>query len=226
MKKLALTLTLLTGIAATSAFGQGAVNFTIAAAANDVYTNATLYINGSSTGLSGSGLTTSQSVGSGFYFALLGQNWSGTTVHSTYTSILTDGWLYSGVLGTPSLSAGRMSGGNPASTTAGFAMPGGNQINNQFLMVGWSSNLGSSWATISGDLQSGNWNTSNNAPGFFGISATGTGLTSITPQEIIFGGTGIAGFTTLYVTPAVPEPSTLVLAGLGGLSLLLFRRRK
>jgi hypothetical protein len=39
-------------------------------------------------------------------------------------------------------------------------------------------------------------------------------------------GSGITGGITLMSTTTIPEPSTLALAGLGSLSLLLFRRRK
>jgi hypothetical protein len=56
------------------------------------------------------------------------------------------------------------------------------------------------------------------------IIGTGTGQPNTTP-EALFSGTGITQGFTLFAVP-VPEPATMALAGLGGLSLLLFRRRK
>jgi hypothetical protein len=84
----------------------------------------------------------------------------------------------------------------------------------------------------------------NNAPlqaqlagnqGFFGVSTTGfiaAGSSSIAGATVFatapVSGTGTPIFslnTPLYLVP-VPEPTTLALAGLGGLSLLLFRRQR
>jgi hypothetical protein len=74
------------------------------------------------------------------------------------------------------------------------------------------------------------------AVGYFGVSEMGWGFsggsgTPAGPSETIWGVSagmpgGLAqGFNMFGVAP-VPEPSTIALAGLSSLALLLFRRRK
>jgi len=103
------------------------------------------------------------------------------------------------------------------------------------MLVGWSANLGSDWATVSNNLA--NWSvaqTTIQGQAFFGETSFGyrVGNTSPAPGAAIFASAadanGLPIFslnTQLYLLP-VPEPTSLALAGLGGLSLLLFRRRK
>jgi hypothetical protein len=104
------------------------------------------------------------------------------------------------------------------------------------VFVGWSANLGSSWLQVSNVLA--NWATLGSTivgPAFFGESAFGyiTGTTSPAPGAAVFGtgspsAQGLPIYSPnmqLYLLP-VPEPATMALAGLGGLSLLLFRRRR
>ncbi|MGD0259058.1 MAG: PEP-CTERM sorting domain-containing protein [Verrucomicrobiota bacterium] len=96
-----------------------------------------------------------------------------------------------------------------------------------FLVVGWSSNIGDNWGEVSAWWNDGNPNSG--PSGWFGISdiaqdvvVGGGGV----PVPTIFGPTAgyeIQGFTlNLY---QVPEPSTFMLAGLGVAALLAFRRR-
>jgi len=94
-------------------------------------------------------------------------------------------------------------------------------------LVGWSSNLGSSWSTVSGLLTDNNgvWSAGGTA-GFFGYE---TGAFA-TPNGAANGASLLTlgypnGSLTLYALQ-VPEPTTLALAGLGGLSMLFLRRRK
>jgi len=97
------------------------------------------------------------------------------------------------------------------------------------LLVGWSSNLGSSWAQVSAQFDGGAAGGAWTASGYFGYSAiasviSGGAGTPASPPESIFGA-GIQGFS-LYAVQPTPEPATLALAGLGGLSMLFLRRRK
>jgi len=96
-----------------------------------------------------------------------------------------------------------------------------------FLVVGWSANIGDNWGEVSAWWNDGNPNSG--PSGWFGISdiaqdvvVGGGGV----PVPTIFGPTAgyeIQGFTlNLY---QVPEPSTFMLAGLGVAALLAFRRR-
>jgi len=103
-----------------------------------------------------------------------------------------------------------------------------------FILVGWSSNLGLTWAGVQGQLNTGSWATN----GFFGVSALGNtyagGGPASLPAVTIWGtgagpgAQGLPGGFNLYAVTSgtIPEPTTMALVGLGGLSLLLFRRRK
>jgi len=87
-------------------------------------------------------------------------------------------------------------------------------------LVGWSANEGSSWSQVSAELSSGNWN---------GLGNFGYEVGTITPNSAAPGNspTAIWGNNSLVLyTVPVPEPATLALAGLGGLSMLFLRRRK
>jgi len=92
-------------------------------------------------------------------------------------------------------------------------------------LIGWNVAVGGS--DISAFTTAYNANT---AGLLFGASLAGSillGNGTVPPNTTILGtGAGnIAGFT-LGTVAAVPEPSTMALAALGGASLLLFRRRK
>jgi hypothetical protein len=120
----------------------------------------------------------------------------------------TDLNLFSSVATTPIANvAGRFAGG--AQTIIGIA-PGGPVA---LVIRGWTG-ASTTWAGITDTDQRG-WSS------IFTLPATGNPNTvppgtprSINPE-----------FTGLTVVP-VPEPSSMVLAGLGAASLLLFRRRK
>jgi hypothetical protein len=97
-----------------------------------------------------------------------------------------------------------------------------------FIIVGWSSTYASTWATFEPLLIAGL------APGgYYGTSAEGFGYSGGGPETLpapsLFSpSTGMPGALTggftLFLQP-VPEPATIALASLGGLSLLAFRRR-
>jgi hypothetical protein len=81
---------------------------------------------------------------------------------------------------------------------------------------------------VSNEWAQNSWVVNGNGIGYFGISNVGTGVGRSLDDgpEALFSasGGGISTPMTLYLV--VPEPSTIALAGLGGLSFLLFRRRK
>jgi hypothetical protein len=149
-------------------------------------------------------------------------------------------WTDSGVTGIGQ-NLGSHAGGINASaqTAANWAAPSSNAGYNTaanwdyYTVVGWNTALGN-WATVQGYLTAG---TIAGQTGWFGQSgvaynyAAGSGL----PTPNLFGasGTSLAGSGGLPTVDAitltslpVPEPTTLALAGLGGISMLFLRRRK
>jgi hypothetical protein len=92
-----------------------------------------------------------------------------------------------------------------------------NGITYSIAIVGWSSNLGSCWNEVSEEYSSNDWS----ALGNFGYE-----VNSVDPNPAAPGSppTTIWGNSTL-VLYTVPEPATFTLAGLGGFSMLLFRRK-
>jgi hypothetical protein len=164
-----------------------------------------------------------------YYFALLTESMTAFGVaNSEPTALqLVSSWTFTGIYTTNIASAGRENGGANIPTSTGWA-PG---VTNSYVLVGWSANLGSSWATIANENETG-WGTEQ---GSFGISSVGFGEAGGGPDSLpafsLFGsaptaaGTPIlSGFDLYDVT--IPEPGTLALATLGGASLLMFRRKK
>ena len=220
MKKLLTTMAV--AFVATGVFAQGTL-YTLSSPA-------TVSTNGTSIG-QGTGLT----AGTGYIYALL-ENASAAVTGGTISSALlnntnpldTATWTFSGVYMT-NINNGLLSGG----LSVADAMWAPNTTN-AFLIVGWSVNEGTTWAQIAADLTAantagGNWATE----GYYGVSSVGFGQpgggSPANPAFHLFSGasglgTGVSGFT-LYAVP-VPEPMTLALTGLGGLSLLLFRRQR
>jgi len=104
-----------------------------------------------------------------------------------------------------------------------------------YTVVGWSATLGT-WSTISSELLAGTLTTGANQ--FFGQTLTAYNYSGGGPNSLpavnafsTSGATGLAGSGmssipgSLVLAP-IPEPATLALAGLGGLSMLFLRRRK
>jgi hypothetical protein len=135
-------------------------------------------------------------------------------------------------------------GGSGGTTAANWGAPTGPSYStgpiDYYTIVGWSVNEGTSWLSISNSVATGNW-ASPLTDAWFGESivaynAAGGGPDAVAvvnvwgTQDI----TGIAGSgintgnpeLTLGPTIIVPEPTTLALAGLSGLSMLFLRRRK
>lgn len=96
-----------------------------------------------------------------------------------------------------------------------------------FIVRGWSSNAGATWAAALAFYNGGNpaqdmWLGSSEIGNNIILGDNGA---IGTPTLFGVSGTQIGGFN-MILYPSIPEPSSMALAGLGAASLLLFRRRK
>jgi hypothetical protein len=128
------------------------------------------------------------------------------------------------LFGTNTAIAGNFAGQGGSSSVQSIGI-NGDAFNNgttySIALVGWSANLGSSWSTVESELSSGAWSTI----GSFGDVTSSVNPSSSTPGNTmvnLFGNSSL----TLYSVAPIPEPTTLALAGLGGISMLFLRRRK
>jgi hypothetical protein len=219
--------------------GQGTVNWDlISSSAITVQTNTgTSSLFGSpSSGINGN--IAPASSGQVFYFELLyNTDFTGSQATVPGAASLFGGtWLDTGLEATNSNIAGVLAPVNP---TFAATVPWGSGTTNNIMLVGWSGNLGSSWATVSNELAqaalNGNYTlldiAADGQPLYFGESSTGY----IEPGSSNPGSLAFASGPTSYGLPIysldmqlyvpVPEPAALALAGVGAVSLFLFRRR-
>jgi hypothetical protein len=240
MKKLILTTVCAVAVTG-SALAAGNLNWGSAPFGSiTAQTNATAY-----SPLMGGGSAVGGSIGApangslNTYYELLYTTFSGTQATITSLSSLL-AWNDTGLGATNNpASGGRLAVIAPNSAATVPWSPG---TTDSIVVVGWSADLGATWSSVSNLLAAAA--TGNNAPlqaqlagalGFLGVSTTGyttTFDTSTSPGATVFATSanaqGLPIFSTntqLYLVP-VPEPTTLALAGLGGLSLLLFRRQR
>ena len=225
--------------------GQGLVTFgNSAGAASHISVNTT--IGGAATGQYGA-------VAAGTYYFALFYSTSATTVEGSAASIIPTlgnnqvgswvwndtNWKFAGNGGGTYIvngniftsggyadntgAAGRMNTLLGANSDAVAGLGAGSSA--QFVVVGWSSTIGTTWSAVEGYLTSG----TTVAGAYLGESVVGNPVVSgdndLDGAPTVIAATVTPAFTLGLLNP-IPEPSTMVLAGLGGLSLLLFRRRQ
>lgn len=149
-------------------------------------------------------------------------------------------WTWTGVTAGNSTTAGGIGTPNTTTSAAGtFGQPTGASYSTApteyYVILGWSVNEGTSWATVSGELANGTL-----VPGgYFGVSPVayneaGGGPNGLSPTALVSGssgtglaGSGLTGGFDLYSVPTpTPEPSTIALGVMGAASLLALRRKK
>jgi hypothetical protein len=227
MKKTLATLAI-AALAAASVQAQGLVVF--ASGTQAVSTNNSAAI----AGLGGNGIGKTVTTAGLYYYALF-YSASATTVNGSgsavagigATQVLSSAFSpITSFIGANNTVAGRWGSttadSNGANSVTGIA--GGGTA--QFVILGWSANLGNSLTLLQQSLATPG------TVGFIGQSAVsgtltlGDGNLVLTPS--ISGGAlpAIPAFTLGSFIVATPEPGTLALAALGGASMLLFRRKK
>jgi hypothetical protein len=230
MKKLAATLCL-TALA-TAAFAQGTVNS--GNTAGTTFRTNSLAIGGTS----GNAANGAPSAG-GFIYQLLVAPSTVTTVDASLQGLLSAPWSSGGITMTNSTlaSGGRING---PSGTVGQTQnwPAGSF--QSFIVVGWSSNEGASWAEVAAklggaSLSGGAWSGGNLVNGgFLGASTIQVGAAGdavgAAPFSLFGAAGGAAGTpittpTFMYVV-GIPEPTSMALVGLGVGAMVIFRRRK
>jgi hypothetical protein len=236
-----LSLTIVCALAVTgAAFAQGLVNWgSINFGAMTAQTNTSLSPVFGYTGTGGIAGATGSATTSGlsYFFELLyNTSFTGSqTAPPNFDTLFGGTWFDTGLTATNSPTVGRLTPVNPNLAATVPWAPG---TTNNIMLVGWSANLGTSWATVSNELVTGSYAIFAQSQIFFGESATGF----LSPNTDSFGaqvfgstaspnGLPIYSLNTqLYLLPLTrlitPEPGTIALTGLGGLSLFLFRRRK
>ena len=208
MKKLLLTLTL--GAAVVSAYGQGSVGFSNPAA------------NRLSTQVAGSAASSASTNGGMLEFGMF---WGvGATQPASLTLLQTQLGVNSttgaGLIASPLDGKTGLSNVALPATTA----PGETDI---WLQIrGWSASFGTDWAAAKTAFAAPVPGTAYGESAIVNINALGNPAVSGVPIWQAASGTN-PKLINAFVIPiaAIPEPTTMALAGLGLASLLIFRRR-
>jgi len=226
MKKI-IALSLVAGaFAATSAFGQGFLvlqsgktaatdDFTTPGTAiNDTKVDVALFISSSSTATPlVESLFNGTATAGGTITSSVGQTaWTDITTDPNFAEAI-DATATPGnfvVMQTSTKGVAQYNSGS------GFGLQNGTSVgeNVSFYEVSWNGSLFSTLAAAAAADGAVGWSPVLN-------SQTMTSQSSVTPESPLF-----TSFGTLGVVASVPEPGTMALAALGGLSLLAFRRKK
>jgi hypothetical protein len=248
MKKLVLTTLAITGLS-LAAFAQGTVSWTGVAGTFIGSTNGGTYssfsaVNGS-TGVGSTGNTLGNNTANdtalgynGYYYELLVSSSAGSapTTFSQFSA-----WSDANLQATNGpgsngriIQTGTGGAGNVANNTQATANNWPASTTESVILVGWSANLGTTWATALANAQNQSFLAGLSSYAYWGVSSLGSlASASGNPGVTVFG-TGV-GQINNAATPAVlqplgvtavPEPTTIALAAIGGASLLLFRRKK
>jgi len=231
MKKLVLTSVCLLGLSG-AAFAQGEVAWTAITFAGFTAETvpsvvSTFTPGGTATG--GTTALTSTTVGSYYYELLYDTAPTAQAAPSTLQTLA--GWTDTGLEGENSATAGRAQV-VPADSSSAVTMPF--TTAESWILVGWSANLGSTYSAAIALLNSPSQLAAVDAvaPAYFGTSSAGYLApfpSGSNPGATLFGSsTGDIHSldTPLNEVVATPEPTTIALGVMGGLSLLALRRKK
>ena len=200
-------------VAGATVFAQGQVSF--ANFSNSLISTNTV-AGGPTTGY------TSGPVGS-YYYGLF---WAPSTQTNVDASLT--GWTFTGNYATNTASPGRLNG-NYTIDPGVYIPPWGVGATLNFLIVGWSSNIGHDWPTAQAWYAQALLG-ANSTAGWFGVSSVaryvliGGGPTPV-PSIFSLGPYAIGGFSLDRMDP-VPEPTALALLVPGLVGLLRLRGRK
>jgi len=213
--------------AASGAFAQGVVSFqNNSASGSQISVNST----------PGSTTATKTLGANNYYYEFFYSLTSVATVNGSASAIIPPstplaagtfgiqaaGFTDSGLEAASTATAGRVLGtlnASIAALSAGSSYTG--------FVIGWSANIGSTFSALQSFLASPSSTIGGN-PTYVGESAVGTftaGGGSTPVPNVLATSPAIPGFILGQVN-AVPEPSSIALAALGGLSLLGLRRKK
>jgi len=224
MKKLLVIATVVAGAYGASA--QGLINFNNSVSAlSKISVNST--VGGGATGLTGGAAGT-------YLYELFYAPAAVTTVGGSSAAVIPLGpgaqlgtyafsdsnWKDGLAGGSSSATAGRVVG-NTLQAVTGVGLAG----NANFVIIGWSSAIGSTIGSLQALLNSGGAT----APGLYVGESSVKNLTLGDGAQVgapaALGGSSIPGFT-LGLIPQVPEPTTIALGVIGGISMLALRRKK
>lgn len=224
MKKL-LTIAAVAGMASLS-YGQGYVNFANTTGSR-ISTNSVADASG---GTGPAGLTAASA--GAFYYALFVAPSTAETVGARTTGDPTlAGWTFTGDYAASQAALGRFLGYGTLDTSSVQVPNYAAGSTADFMVVGWSANLGSNWNTVQLYIDS---NYTGAAPGAIynvGNSIAGQAILAPAggPYNPVMGSATVGlvgGFAMGSYLTNVPEPTTFALAGLGATALVIFRRRK